>query len=98
MAHITGGGLYENLPRIIRDGFCAEVDKSTIEIPEIFKYIMTKGVKEEEMWGTFNMGVGFAIVVNPADKQTVLDILAEQGEKAFEMGVITTGEEKICLK
>lgn len=98
MAHITGGGLYENLPRIIRDGFCADVNKSSIEIPEIFKYLMSKGVKEEEMWGTFNMGVGFVIVVNPSNKQTVLDTLAEMGEKAFEMGVITTGEEKICLK
>ena len=49
MAHITGGGLYENLPRIIRDGFCADVDKSSIEIPEIFKHIISKGVKEEEI-------------------------------------------------
>jgi phosphoribosylformylglycinamidine cyclo-ligase len=98
LAHITGGGLIENVPRIIPDGLCADIEKSKIQVLDIFKYFQTKGVPEAEMWGTFNMGVGFIIVAKPEYKSEIINILKENGEEAYEIGKITKGEEKICLR
>ncbi len=97
MAHITGGGLYENVPRIIPDGLCAAIDSSKIEALPIFNLLETLGVAREEMFGTFNMGVGFILVVSPELATGVMTVLSEHGENPRIIGSITTGAEKICL-
>ncbi len=101
MAHITGGGLIENVPRIIPNGLVANIDKSKIDIPSIFNYIKSKGIPEEEMWGTFNMGIGFVIVVDESDEEKILSRLDEMNEKASIIGYVgksSKGESKICLR
>ncbi|ERK68427.1 phosphoribosylformylglycinamidine cyclo-ligase [Leptotrichia sp. oral taxon 215 str. W9775] len=98
MAHITGGGLIENVPRTIPDGFCANIDKKKVEIPSIFKHEYFKKVTEDELWGTFNMGVGFIVIVKKEDTEKTIDILKENGENAYEIGYISKGENKLCLK
>lgn len=98
MAHITGGGLIENLPRIIPDGLCADIKIDDVKLLPIFEHINKLGVDKMEMFGTFNMGIGFCIVVNPENVQKSLDILQANGEDAYVVGSITTGSEKICLK
>ena len=99
MAHITGGGLIENLPRAISKGYEAIVYKERIPKLEIFEYIKECGkIDEMEMYGTFNMGVGFVIIVKPEEKEAILKELENLGEKPFELGFIQKGERKICLK
>ena len=97
MAHITGGGLIENVPRTIPDGLCANIEKAKVKVHPLFKHEAFSRVPEEEMWGTFNMGVGFVVIINKNDAQTVIDILAENGEEAYELGTIVKGDEKINL-
>ena len=98
MAHITGGGLIENVPRTIPDGLCANIDKKKVEIHPIFKHGYFKKVTEDELWGTFNMGVGFVVIVKKEDAEKTIDILKENGENAYEIGYISKGENKLCLK
>ena len=98
MAHITGGGLIENVPRTIPDGLCANIDKKKVEIHPIFKHEYFKKVTEDELWGTFNMGVGFVVIVKKEDAEKTIGILKENGENAYEIGYISKGENKLCLK
>lgn len=98
MAHITGGGLPENLPRTMREGYEAVVEKSKIQSLPVFDYIRAKGVPEDEMYGTFNMGVGFVMVVPAVEKEAVLAKLDSLGETAFEIGWVQKGEKGICLR
>ena len=98
MAHITGGGLIENVPRTIPEGLCANIDRKKIEIHPIFKHGYFKKVTEDELWGTFNMGIGFVLIVDAKDKEKVIEILEKNGENAYEIGHIGKGDEKICLK
>ena len=98
MAHITGGGLIENVPRTIPEGLCANIDKKKIEIHPIFKHGYFKKVTEDELWGTFNMGVGFIVIVKGEDAEKTIGILKENGENAYEIGYISKGENKLCLK
>ena len=98
MAHITGGGLIENVPRTIPEGLCANIDKKKVEIHPIFKHGYFKKVTEDELWGTFNMGVGFIVIVKKEDAEKTIGILKENGENAYEIGYISKGENKLCLK
>ena len=98
MAHITGGGLIENVPRTIPEGLCANIDRKKIEIHPIFKHEYFKKVTEDELWGTFNMGVGFVVIVKKEDAEKTIGILKENGENAYEIGYISKGENKLCLK
>ena len=98
MAHITGGGLIENVPRTIPEGLCANIDKKKVEIHPIFKHEYFKKVTEDELWGTFNMGVGFVVIVKKEDAEKTIGILKENGENAYEIGYISKGENKLCLK
>ena len=98
MAHITGGGLIENVPRTIPEGLCANIDKKKVEIHPIFKHGYFKKVTEDELWGTFNMGVGFVVIVKKEDAEKTIGILKESGENAYEIGYISKGENKLCLK
>ncbi|EHK2406817.1 phosphoribosylformylglycinamidine cyclo-ligase [Clostridium perfringens] len=99
MAHVTGGGFYENLPRMLsEEGLSIVINKNSYEIPEIFKKLMELGVQEEEMYNTFNMGIGFVLCVEEDEIEEVLKELSKQGEKAFEIGYINAGGEGVCIK
>ncbi|HHT63690.1 MAG: phosphoribosylformylglycinamidine cyclo-ligase [Bacillota bacterium] len=94
MAHITGGGLVENLPRVFPDGVQAEIDLNSWEVPPVFQLIQKLGeVAEEEMFRVFNMGVGYCLMVDLLD---VPGILADCAE-AFVMGKITSGAGKVLF-
>jgi phosphoribosylformylglycinamidine cyclo-ligase len=97
MAHITGGGFLENIPRMFRKGYTAVIDKNSYDIPEIFKYIMSLGVEEEQMYNTFNMGIGFVLCVEKEESCRILQALREMGEEAYEIGYISYGGEGVCL-
>ena len=99
MAHITGGGLPENVPRIIPNGLQAVIEKKKIKIPNIFKHLQQLGgITEEEMFGTFNMGVGFVLIVENEDKDNIIKELFNMGEEAYEIGYIQKRENILCLK
>lgn len=94
IAHITGGGLIENVPRILGDGLCATIDTSKIKIPSVMLELEKRGnIDRIEMFGTFNMGVGMVIVVDEKHAEKVLDLL----DDAYIIGEITEGTEKIVL-
>ena len=94
IAHITGGGLIENVPRIIPNGLCAAIQTEKIRIPSIMLELEKRGnVDRMEMFGTFNMGVGMVVVVDENDAEKVLSTLKD----AYEIGEITENEEKINL-
>ena len=98
MAHITGGGLIENVPRVIPEGLCANIEKEKIQIHPLFKNDKFKNIDENEMWGTFNMGVGFTVILDKKDSEKAMEILRENGETAYEIGYISKGDKKLCLK
>lgn len=94
IAHITGGGLIENVPRIISEGLCASIDTSKIQIPSIMLEAEKRGnIERIEMFGTFNMGVGMVVVVDESEAAKVLETLPD----AYEIGEITENSEKIIL-
>lgn len=98
ISHITGGGFYENVPRSLPDGFTAKINKSSYEVPYIFKYMQETGnIPERDMYNTFNMGIGMTIVV-PADKANkAVEILKDGGVDAFCIGEIVKGDEGIII-
>ncbi|WP_300257941.1 phosphoribosylformylglycinamidine cyclo-ligase [Clostridium sp.] len=99
MAHVTGGGFYENIPRMLsKEGLSIVINKNSYEIPQIFKKVMELGVQEEEMYNTFNMGIGFVLCVEESEVKEVLKELSNNGEKAFEIGYINAGGEGVCIK
>ena len=99
MAHITGGGFIENIPRMFGGrNFTAVIDKSSYEIPNIFKRIMEKGVEEDHMYNTFNMGIGFVIAVSKEDAQKTMEKLKSLGEEPVLLGHVISGGEGVCLK
>lgn len=91
IAHITGGGFHENLPRCLKEGLGMKIDKDSYEVPEIFKYLQEKGnIDEAEMYNIFNMGVGMALVVNKEDVEKTLSLLDDAfvlGEVVNESGI-----------
>ncbi|HLD44905.1 MAG TPA: phosphoribosylformylglycinamidine cyclo-ligase, partial [bacterium] len=90
MAHITGGGLVENLPRVFPDTFQAQLFKNKIPTPAVFRYLQEQGnVPEPEMWRVFNMGIGFALIVDASLKAEAIKFFEQQNVPAFEIGVIT---------
>ena len=96
ISHITGGGFYENIPRAIPDGLCAEIDKKRIKIPPIFTLIRQRGnIPERDMFNTFNMGVGMAVIASEGTAQKAIDTLKAAGENPYIIGKIIAGEEKI---
>lgn len=91
IAHITGGGFHENLPRCLKEGLGMKINKDSYEVPEIFKYLQEKGnIDEAEMYNIFNMGVGMALVVNKEDVEKTLSLLDDAfvlGEVVNESGI-----------
>ncbi len=98
VSHITGGGFFENIPRSIPDGLCADIEKTAVRVLPIFRMIQEMGkIPERDMFNTFNMGVGMSVVVAEEDADRALSVLAENGEDAYPIGRIVRGEEKIAL-
>ncbi|PIE44750.1 MAG: phosphoribosylformylglycinamidine cyclo-ligase [Gammaproteobacteria bacterium] len=98
MAHITGGGLLENLPRTLPAGIGADIAVAAIPKQNIFAAIEAKGVAPKEMWGTFNMGVGFCLIVDSRQSEDVLQTLAAAGETAFILGQTVTTDTEILVR
>ena len=89
ISHITGGGFYENFPRVMPEGLGVELDESAWEVPEVFSFIQEKGnMKTKDMYGVFNMGVGMALIIAKEDKDTVMATLEEMGETANMIGKV----------
>ncbi len=97
-SHITGGGFYENIPRMLPEGICAEVRKDSYEVPAIFKMLQEDGnIDEKMMYNTFNMGVGMVLVVDPADADRTIEAINSAGEQAFVLGRTVAGEKGVII-
>ena len=97
-SHITGGGFYENIPRMLPDGVKAVVKKDSYKIPEIFRMLAKEGsIEEKMMYNTFNMGIGMVLAVDPADVDATLAALAKTGDQAWLIGEVTDGEKGVEL-
>ena len=97
IAHITGGSFQEKLGRILPKGRSAVLKKSVWEIPEVFKRIQAQGIAEQEMYATFNMGIGMVLVVSPMQVPQTLEILSRQGIKNWEVGEINKGKREVAI-
>ncbi|HBT50064.1 MAG TPA: phosphoribosylformylglycinamidine cyclo-ligase [Caldanaerobacter subterraneus] len=98
MAHITGGGFIENIPRILRKGVSARIYKGSWEVPIIFDMIKRLGeIEEKEMYRTFNMGIGMVVIIDKEEVEKALKRLKEVGETAFVIGEIVEGEGGVIL-
>ena len=99
ISHITGGGFYENIPRSVPDGLCAEIDRASVRVLPVFDLIAKTGnISERDMFNTFNMGVGMSIVVASEDAPRALEILQKNGEDAYIIGKIIKADQKIKIK
>ena len=97
-SHITGGGFYENIPRMLPDGARAVVKKDSYEVPAIFKMLAKEGqIAEQMMYNTFNMGIGMVLAVDPADVEKTKAALAAAGETAYVIGSVAAGEKGVEL-
>jgi phosphoribosylformylglycinamidine cyclo-ligase len=93
ISHITGGGFYENLPRMLPAGLGVMLEPSKWEVPDIFTFLQERGkLEEKEMYAVFNMGIGMALVVQETDVDGVLQLLKENGEAANVIGKVTENE------
>ena len=98
-SHITGGGFYENIPRMLPKGITAVVHKDSYPVPPIFTLLQQKGRLEEKMmYKTYNMGLGMVLAVDAADADSVAGILREAGERAYLVGEVVTGEEGVVIR
>ena len=98
VSHITGGGVYENVPRCVPDGLCAKIEKAALDIPPIFRMLQRLGnIPERDMFNTFNMGTGMVVIAAREDADKALETLKAQGQAAKIIGEIVSGEEKVAL-
>ncbi|MDO5769070.1 MAG: phosphoribosylformylglycinamidine cyclo-ligase [Psychrobacter sp.] len=97
MSHITGGGLTENLPRVLPEGLTAQIDTQSWQLPELFHWLQQQGnIEQSEMYRTFNCGVGFVIVV-PADQASLtIETLIVAGEHAWQLGKMVSRQENMA--
>lgn len=97
-SHITGGGFYENIPRMLKDGTRAVVEKNSYEVPYLFHLMQEKGsVDEHVMYNTYNMGIGMMLAVDPADAKKTVRAAENAGERAFVIGRIVDGEKGVDI-
>ena len=97
-SHITGGGFYENIPRMLPEGVRAVVEKDSYEVPAIFKLLAKKGeIAEEMMYNTFNMGLGMVVAVDAADVEQTMAAIKAAGEQAYVVGRIEQGDKGVAL-
>lgn len=99
VSHITGGGFYENIPRMLKDGLSAKITKSAVPVLPIFNVIQREGnISEHDMFNTFNMGVGMIIAIDKDQVDTALQVLADAGEKAFVLGEVVEGDKEVIFE
>ena len=97
-SHITGGGFYENVPRMLPEGKQAVIRKDSYEVPSIFKLMAKKGqVEEKMMYNTYNMGLGMVLAVDPADVDKTMEAIKAAGETPYVVGEIKDGEKRSNL-
>ena len=97
-SHITGGGFYENIPRMLPDGILAKVEKNSYEVPAIFKMLQRTGsIEEQMMYNTYNMGIGMVLAVDKADADKTMSALAAAGESAYIIGEAVSGDKGVTL-
>lgn len=99
ISHITGGGFYENMPRMLREGVALKIDKNSYEVPAIFKLIESRGnIPERDMYNTFNMGIGMAVIVPANEVEKAIDILKDAGEEAYLIGEVVEGNKEVIIE
>lgn len=97
-SHITGGGFYENIPRMLKDGVKAVVEKDSYPVPPLFRLMAEKGdVEEQMMYNTYNMGLGMIVAVDPADVDKTMEAMRAAGETPYVVGRIESGEKGVEL-
>ncbi|WP_343208277.1 phosphoribosylformylglycinamidine cyclo-ligase [Anaerolentibacter hominis] len=97
-SHITGGGFYENIPRMLPEGMCAVIRKDSYPVPELFGMLKRDGrIAEEAMYNTYNMGIGMMIAVDPSETDKAMDLIRRSGETPYILGEIKTGEKGVIL-
>lgn len=97
-SHITGGGFYENVPRMLPEGKHAVIEKNSYEVPAIFKMMAREGqVEEKMMYNTYNMGIGMVVGVNAADVEKTMEAIRAAGETAYVIGKVEDGEKGVTL-
>lgn len=97
-SHVTGGGFYENIPRMLPDGVRAVIKKDSYEVPAIFKLLAEKGgIEEEMMYNTYNMGIGMVLAVDPSNVDTAMKAIREAGEIPYVIGYTEAGEKGVTL-
>ena len=98
IVHVTGGGFYENIPRMLKEGTHAVVEKDSYPIPPIFAKLAKEGeIEEQMMYNTFNMGLGMVLAVDPADVDKTMDAIREAGDQPYVVGKIEAGEKGVTL-
>ena len=98
ISHITGGGFYENIPRMLKEGMSAKIEKAAVPVRPIFDLIQKVGnIPERDMFNTFNMGVGLCMAVSKETAQNALDALNAAGEEAVALGEVTEGGKEVVL-
>ena len=98
MAHITGGGLVENIPRILPEGCAATLEKNRWDVPKIFRIIQDTGrIADQEMFHVFNMGIGMVLVVSKSDVKTVLSDLEKAKEPGTIIGDVIKGDRIVHI-
>jgi phosphoribosylformylglycinamidine cyclo-ligase len=99
LVHVTGGGFYDNIPRILPKGYQAEIKAGSWKIPGIFPFIQQAGkISDYDMFRTFNMGIGMILVVDSADTTAIIEHLQTLGEDAYEIGSVQKGTEEVVFK
>ena len=97
-SHITGGGFYENVPRMLPEGKHAVIKKDSYEVPAIFKMMEREGnVEEHMMYNTYNMGIGMIVAVDPADVEKTMEAMRAAGDTSYVIGEIKDGEKGVTL-
>ena len=98
-SHITGGGFYENIPRMLPEGVRAVIHRESYPVLPIFKLLQkTGGLEEKMMYNTYNMGLGMVLAVDPADADRAISALREAGEEAYVVGEVENGDKEVVLK
>ena len=99
MAHITGGGIPENLPRCLNQNQSVQLKADSWSIPPIFPWLASAGnVEPTAMWETFNMGIGFVVLVSPQQAEATLNWFQSQGISAYQIGEVVTGKGEVLVK
>ena len=95
---VSGGGFYENVPRMLPDGVKAVIRRDSYEVPAIFKMLQKKGeIDDHMMYNTYNMGIGMVMALDPKDAEAAIGAVKAAGEKAFVIGTVESGEKSAEL-